>query len=632
MRIRDLSIRSKLILIQLLVVFIVLLLYSAFHSMHDAGVYRDSIRIQLSSMANVLGHNCTSALNFGDANDAAKTLTSLEAEAQVTHAWVLDAAGRLFAVYWKPGQDTLRPPVMAEDHAEWKGRYFTVSRRIVQDGETLGAVVLRYDMDPYRRVILNNYLLAALALAGGMIVAFLLALLTHRSLSAPILHLVGTISQVSKSGALSIRMLDQRRDELGVLYRGFNDMLAELQGSERERDRAAAALRESEEKYRSLVEQAKDGIVIIQDGRFIYANPSLVDLSGYAREELIGTLFVQHVVDEEVPKLVRLYKRRMEGIETESMYETVFKTRDGHRVHAEVNASRIPYQGKPADLVVIRNINERKKAEAEIRQLNETLEQRVQERTRELAAANARLIELDRLKSMFLASMSHELRTPLNSILGFTGLLLMGMSGPLTEEQIKQLTIVQSSATHLLNLINDILDISKIESGKVELEIESFPVAAVVDETLTAVGPLARAKDLRLSASVPDGLRLESDHRRVRQVLMNLLSTAIKFRDRGEVRVEAGVLRDDVTIGVADQGIGIRVEDQEKLFYPFQQVDMSSTKVYEGTGLGLYLCRKILTLLHGNILVRSEYGHGSMFTFTLPRIWKEESHEKSAHH
>jgi PAS domain S-box-containing protein len=632
MSFKDLSIRNKLILLQLLVVFIVLVLYSAFHILQDARVYRDSISTKLSSMANMLGYNCTSALNFRDANDASKTLASLDAESQVTHAWILDASGHVFAAYWKPGQDAERPIAGEGDYEEMKGRHLTLSRRILQEGEVIGFVLLRYDMGQYRKILLQKFLLAVAALLGGMGVAFLLALFTHQALTAPVRRLVETIGNVSRSKDLSIRIPERRRDELGVLYRGFNAMLEEIQNREKERDQAVAALRESEEKYRTLVEQAKDGILIIQEGRFVYANPSLVAMSGATQEELIGTLFAQHVADAEVPKLMEYYKRRMQGLETDSMYETIFKTKGGGLIHAEVNAAMIPYQGKPADLVIIRNINERKKAEEEIRKLNETLELRVQERTRELAAANVRLIELDQLKSMFLASMSHELRTPLNSILGFTGLLLMGMSGDLNEEQTKQLTMVQGSATHLLDLINDILDISKIESGKVDLVIERFPVGEVVDETLAAVAPLARAKDLVLSKKVPEDLLLQSDRRRIKQVLMNLLSNAIKFSDRGEVRIEAGRLHEDLTIGVSDRGIGIRLEDLEKLFNPFQQVDMSSTKAYEGTGLGLYLCKKILALLHGTITVRSEAGHGSMFTFTLPLAWKEESHEKSAHH
>jgi PAS domain S-box-containing protein len=632
MRIRNLSIKKKLVILQVLVVFVVLLLFSVFRVYNDARINREAIRTKLASMANMLGYNCTSALNFKDGRDAVKTLNSLDAEAQVTHAWVLDAAGYVFAFYTKPGLKIEQTLLKTGDFEEDQGRALFLSRRIMQDGEAIGSVLLRYDMAPYRRMLRLDYFLAGLALLVSLGIALILSLFTRQAISSPILHLVETIEHVSRTKDLTIRIPEQRKDELGILYQGFNNMLAEIHDREKDRDLAAAALRESEDKYRTLVEQAKDGIVIIQDQRFVYANPSLLAMYGSTRDELIGTLFIQYVVEEEIPKLVRYYENRMKGVESASMYETIFKTKAGGHIHAEVNASLIPYQGRPADLVVIRNINERKKSEAEIRKLNETLEHRVEERTRELAAANERLIELDRLKSLFLASMSHELRTPLNSILGFTGLLLMGMSGRLSEEQAKQLTIVQGSAAHLLELINEILDISKIESGRVDLAIESFPIAAVVSETLKAVTPLAKAKGLELQADVPENLILQSDRRRVKQVLMNLLGNAIKFSEKGAVRVAAAPLPDGLSVSVSDCGIGIREEDIGKLFNPFGQIDMSSTKKYEGTGLGLYLCKKILTLVGGTISVTSEYGRGSVFTFNLPRQGKDDHHEKSPDH
>jgi len=256
---------------------------------------------------------------------------------------------------------------------------------------------------------------------------------------------------------------------------------------------------------------------------------------------------------------------------------------------------------------------ERKKAEKEVKKYAEQLKQ-----------ANIHLQEMDRLKSIFLASMSHELRTPLNSIIGFTGVILMGIAGEVNEEQRKQLTMVKNSANHLLSLINDILDISKIEADKVVLSLEEFSLDSVVREVVESVSPMVSEKGLELVAEVPEGITLFSDRRRTKQVLMNLVSNAVKFTERGSVRIAARVTGDEnLELRVIDTGVGIKKEDMYKLFQPFQQVDISLTKKYEGTGLGLYLTKKLVDVLGRDISAKSEYGRGSEFTFTLPLRYKE---------
>ena len=170
----------------------------------------------------------------------------------------------------------------------------------------------------------------------------------------------------------------------------------------------------------------------------------------------------------------------------------------------------------------------------------------------------------------------------------------------------------------MLELINDILDISKIESGKVKLDIEKFNLTDVVHQVLKELQPLAERKELLLSVNDVDKINIESDRRRVKQILMNLAGNSIKFTDNGSVTINIALLKNkNVSIMVKDTGIGIKEDEIKKLFQPFQQMDMTSTKKYEGTGLGLYLSKKIMTLLHGEIFVNSKYGQGSEFTFTL---------------
>lgn len=268
----------------------------------------------------------------------------------------------------------------------------------------------------------------------------------------------------------------------------------------------------------------------------------------------------------------------------------------------------------------------------EVQRYADKLEQRVakrtaqlEEKTKELEQANFRLKKADQLKSVFLASMSHELRTPLNSIIGFTGILLMELAGKLNDEQKKQLKMVKNSADHLLNLINDILDISKIEAGRVDLSLEKFLLDDVINEVMEIFSSQAAQKGLELVAKIPEKIFLFSDMRRIKQILINLVSNAVKFTNQGRISVTGTALPDErIKISVADTGIGIKEESMDKLFNPFQQVNMNLTKQFEGTGLGLYLCKSLVTLLGGEISAQSQYKKGSVFTFILPLKNKEK--------
>jgi signal transduction histidine kinase len=257
---------------------------------------------------------------------------------------------------------------------------------------------------------------------------------------------------------------------------------------------------------------------------------------------------------------------------------------------------------------------------AELRRAHDLLEQRVRDRTAELVAANERLQELDRLKSQFLATMSHELRTPLNSIIGFTGLICQGMAGPVNEEQAKQLGMVYNSALHLLSLISDLLDLSRIEAGKMRLEVSAFNFGDVISDVVACLSPIVKQKGLTLDAELGDTrLQMAGDRKRCYQVLLNITNNAVKFTEHGKVHISArfddGMLR----VNVTDTGIGIKPEQMTMLFEAFRQLDGSAKRNHEGTGLGLYLCRKLLTLMGGDISVKSEYGKGSQFSFSVPR-------------
>ena len=282
---------------------------------------------------------------------------------------------------------------------------------------------------------------------------------------------------------------------------------------------------------------------------------------------------------------------------------------------------------------------ERERQQNQVLKLVESVEKRKQAEE-VLKQANTRILEANRLKSEFLASMSHELRTPLNSIIGFTGIILQKISGELNDEQEKQLNMVYDSAKHLLGLINDILDLSKIEAGKIEIIPAQFDVKGLIQMVEKMVSPLIEEKGLKLTVSISENLppTIYNDRNRIKQVLINLLSNAVKFSKSGEIRLTVGIsdfeyqaseLEDEkesttcipqteIRFSVTDIGIGINPEHLQDIFNEFKQIEGPLKEKPAGTGLGLAISKKIVEMMGGRIWAESEYGKGSCFQFAIP--------------
>ena len=271
---------------------------------------------------------------------------------------------------------------------------------------------------------------------------------------------------------------------------------------------------------------------------------------------------------------------------------------------------------------------ERARLYEQLKEASEALERKVQEATAELADQNELLrrqhIALEQasaLKSQFLANMSHEFRTPLNAILGYTHMLLNGVTGPVSDAQRKSLTRIDSNSRHLLALINDILDITRIEAGRMPLNLTAFKIPELVNEVMSELEPIIKRSNLKVRATMPRGLPpLKSDRQKVKQIVLNLLSNAIKFTPAGSVTIAAShdVKGRTIAIAVQDTGVGIAPEDQAKVFEDFRQLDSSPARGYGGTGLGLSICRRLSQMLGGTIDLDSKPGSGSTFTLRLP--------------
>ena len=381
-----------------------------------------------------------------------------------------------------------------------------------------------------------------------------------------------------------------------------------------ERRRAQELLQQSEERHRKLFDNNPHPTWVYdrETLRFLAVNRAAIEKYGYSAEEFRAMTIKEIRPPEDVPALLKNIKELSNTNGNMGIWK--HRQKNGTDIDVEITSYRMNFAGREAVVVVAVDVSQRRRDEAEKQKITD----RLAASNRELELRNREVERATKMKSKFLANMSHELRTPLNAIVGFSDLMAEETPGPLNNKQKRFVNHIKQASAHLLQLINDILDLSKIEAGQLEIHSEEFLVKDALPEVLSTIDPLAMAKNIRITQKVESKSHVKADRVRFKQILYNLLSNAVKFTPKGgQVGIECVDHWDFVRVSVTDTGIGIRPEDQKIVFEEFRQVEGSAKDTHEGTGLGLAITKRLVEQQGGQISLESELGKGSRFTFTL---------------
>jgi signal transduction histidine kinase/DNA-binding response OmpR family regulator len=666
MNVRPLSLKRKLMLITMSTSTVALLLASVGFVAYDLLAFRRQMSDDLMTQAEIVGANSMAALAFQDAPAAREILAALKAREGIVVASLYTPTGVLLAQYHRdlaaPRPVPVRP---AGTSSRFEGNYLRVFHRITLHDQLLGTVFIESDMQQWHERVQRYTGIVAILMLGAAICALLLSSRLQRMISEPILRLQETMRAVSAQQSFALRAVKTQDDEVGSLIDGFNAMLAEIQARDaalqganenlrlrtreleqevterlraqedlkilnatlerRVAERSAAAEQRAQELARSeealqrqtrilqsILDSMSDGVIVAdEEGRFILVNPAaerlfrLRDRMDVPHEQWAqrSGLYLPDTVTpypaDRLPLMLAIRGEAVDGVEA-------FVPSSGRDEGTWVSINATPLKDDEGVLhngvAMFHDITAHKRAAEELLNAKNAAE-----------AAN-------RAKSQFLANMSHELRTPLNAIIGYSEMLEEQASDAGNEELVPDLRKIHSAGKHLQALIDDILDLSKIEAGKMELFVETFDVASMVRDVVTTIRPLVEKNGNVLDISCAEDIGLvRADLTKVRQVLFNLLSNACKFTEQGHVRLM--VCRRDqawLDVTVNDTGIGMSPEQMDKLFQDFSQVDASTTRKYGGTGLGLAISRRFCQMMGGDITVVSAPGEGSTFRVQIP--------------
>jgi len=588
------SIRRRLTVMNALSSSLALLLACGAFLGYEILTYRKALVNDLTGNAHVLAFGLTTPLLFDDPEAARASLLALSATPHVRSV-VLTKGGRIFATYGP----AMAPAAAAPANEAWfrfeRGRLL-LGVPVISEGSAIGALILEASLDEHDKRIRQYLILTALVLAAALLAAIAIARRLQQRILQPILQLTQGARKVWQDADYSVRVDIQADEELQVLAATFNRMLGKIE--------------EQNARFARLLGAGIIGIIVTDHtGNFLEANDAFLEMVGFTRAELrAGRMHSTDLTPPEWLPLVQEAGRQVAGSGIARPFEKEFFRKDGGRVPVLVAIAGLD---ATTSISVVLDISERKRMEL------------MRHEAFALEEQNRRIQEANRLKSEFLANMSHELRTPLNAILGFGELLYDGVVPTDSPQHREFLGDIVKSGRHLLQLINDVLDLAKVEAGKVEFRPEPVDLQQVVGEVIAILRAIALAKNIRVDATVDAALKegIFLDPGRLKQILYNYISNALKFTPAGgAVTVRARPVGEtDFALEVEDTGPGIAPEDIDRLFVEFQQLDTGTAKQHGGTGLGLALTRRLAEAQGGSVGVRSVPGNGSVFHAILPR-------------
>lgn len=611
---KNLSIRNKLFWIIITLVVLAMMIGNAIITWRNLQDYRKDLVMQTLTNARLASRYVLSPMLFDDPQGVAQNLSDLKSNETVHYAEVFDKQNKSIA-FFNPYQNHFNPDTIpAQQHYYMRNNFLHVFVPVLYKNKTYGTVYVVASTKRVQEKLHDFIFIVLLTTLVIVLFAALLANWLQRWISLPVKDLLKATQKVTIENNLSYRAKKITNDETGELVESFNYMLSKLEHETSERENAIQALKENEEQLKKTTESAFDAILLVDRQYAIKSwNKAASTIFGYSKEEASQQSFLDLFVSRQ-DILDLLKKTSQNGNSSHGEVEMPAMKKNETKFPVEIALDATTLNEEMYYVATIRDKSQQKKYEQELINAKEKAE------------------ESDKLKSAFLANMSHEIRTPLNAIIGFSELL----DNPSLFENKRQeyLQYIGTSGKNLLNLINDIIDVSKIEAGQLKIKKSEIDILQILQETYTSYKNLNALKqnhnlDLLLDIPVIEELRVFSDPYRLNQIINNLLNNAVKFTEEGFIKLGMRIVKGrDLLFFVQDTGMGIPEDKQEEIFDRFGQAHDRFTKNQGGTGLGLSISQKLVRLLGGDMWVEATPDQGSTFYFTIPYDAVVNVHQK----